>query len=612
MKIFLLWLPKSGSDRPNGPAAVAARLEGLFADLFQGPLQVRHRRQGGCELLWMELPVAGFSAPFWEDRGADFAAACEYPWNVRRVLRDRNAMPAAGEPVLVELADQLRQHPTSVLTELIPPFGLVTGCGDEVRVHNDGLGMAQLYEAEDDQGYYVTNRVMALAAAGFDLRPDARQWATRFVTGWFLGTSTGYDGVRYLAPGTELVLSAGGVQRRTHNVLQDWVQPGQMSVDESLELGRASMLSMLEDAVELAHRPSVGLSGGWDSRAVVASLRHLQADFELRVRGSETNFDVMISCELARIARLPLRVKVGGGIPQDSLEGCRSSIGKALRWQAGSYVTLKHKNFLAKAGKDRLDGGVVNVMGQHGGVGKADFAVKIRAHDRRPEQYEGKLLDKLLRDAPVYLRPELHESVREDVRAAYRVAGDFGLEGLGPLHFFFLHEYTRRWGSATVNGQTGIVVAPFLNPGMIRACYAYPAPLLPQKPMHRFITETLAPDWRDVPYEDQVTEEDITSGRVPPVPAKMLPRRKESADDLPDWRRVKRRHHKFGYRYYWKAVGRPLVEEALAAGGFWTEIFDPELAGEHWLDAKTGGDLISIAHLLPKVVAAARGAASAD
>jgi hypothetical protein len=109
-----------------------------------------------------------------------------------------------------------------------------------------------------------------------------------------------------------------------------------------------------------------------------------------------------------------------------------------------------------------------------------------------------------------------------------------------------------------------------------------------------------------------VTEEDITSGRVPPVPAKMLPRRKESADDLPDWRRVKRRHHKFGYRYYWKAVGRPLVEEALAAGGFWTEIFDPELAGEHWLDAKTGGDLISIAHLLPKVVAAARGAASAD
>ena len=106
-----------------------------------------------------------------------------------------------------------------------------------------------------------------------------------------------------------------------------------------------------------------------------------------------------------------------------------------------------------------------------------------------------------------------------------------------------------------------------------------------------------APDWAAFPYEDQVTEEHITKGLVPALPAPA----QTTGSDLPEWR-AQRRRHKFGYRSYWRTMAFPLVEEAFAQGGFWTEIFDLEKAKATWLDTKSGGDPISILHLLPAVV----------
>jgi hypothetical protein len=204
-------------------------------------------------------------------------------------------------------------------------------------------------------------------------------------------------------------------------------------------------------------------------------------------------------------------------------------------------------------------------------------------------------------EAPPILRPDLRECVRELLRRSYRVALDYGLARRGPLHFFFLHEYTRRWGSATVAGQTGLVVTPFLTPAFIRACYAFPEDELPSKPMHRHITGLLAPEWAAFPYTDEATEDDLRSGRIPPVE---IPREEEHGESAaePRWRRTAR-HRKFHYKYYWKDVGLPLLTEAFEAGGFWTELFEPERARTEWNTFKSGADVIAIAHVLPRVLA---------
>jgi len=594
VKLFVLWRARAGPT----PEAVLARLAERFGPLFQPEPERQTRSAGGAHLAWLELPVKGFRARFFEEDGRGWAFAPEYPLNARRLLRAHGALPD-DERVLLALARELEARPEPYVRELIPPSCLLWSAagGAELHVANDGLGQAPLFEYGDGEVWALTNRVLALDALGVRLEPVAEEWAARHTLGWFPLDTTGFRRVRAVAGGTRLRLSAAGVGRARHDPIPGWVHPPRRPREEILELGRHALLAHVTDAMELWEKPTVGLSGGWDSRAVTSCLRVLGADFQLRVRGQETHFDVLISAALARMAGIPIRIKTEGGVPPDDAEACRASMAKALLWQGGNFTTLKHKSFLAKDGQDRLDGGVVNVMGQHAGIGKADIAVKIRAGDHPSERYEELLVDAQLAGAPLYLRPERLERVRELVRRSYRAAEAHGLTGRGPLHFYFLHEYTRRWGSATVASQTGFVVTPFLNPDFIRACYGLPEDELASRPLHRHITGVHAPEWAAFPYTDQATEEHLLSGLIPPVEIE----REEAAGELPRWRET-RRFRKFDSKRYWKEVGRPLVDEALREGGFWTELFEPEAARARWREFKAGADVLVLTHLLPKVL----------
>jgi len=591
---FLIWQERGRRAPGRHRERVRERLLRQWSQLFDSSPEVRVRDAGAAQWLWMELPVEGCLVPFFEEDGTRWAFSSEYPINSRRLLRRAGALPADGRALLA-FAELLQRQRSQVLADAIPPFLLVSGDGQgDVRVQNDGLGQAQLFEYEDDQVCVFTNRVMLLSSLGVALRPVAEQWAARFTTGWFSGHSTGYENVRFARGGQQIRIHAGGVERTRYDPIGGWVKPPAMAREDALELGRRALHDALVDASELWRQPSVGLTGGRDSRAIVACLGTLDTPFRLRVRGAPSKLDVRIATGLCRQAGLELATKNTGGVPPGTAEGCRASILKALLWQAGALTTLKHKSFLAKANRRGLDGGVVNLMGQHAGIGKGDFAVLIKAHEHPPEKFEKRLLRSMMKSAPRYLRTEYVDGVRTDIRRAYRQAQDYGLEGRGPLHFYFLNEYTRRWGSATVNSQTGLVVTPFLCPDFIRACYAMPEQELVDKPMHKHITAYYAPEWAAYPFVDNVTEEDLRSGLVP-APTE------DAGADGPKWRSGST-YHSFSYRKFWRDVGRPLLDEAFAEGGFWTQIFDPDTAREEYSKFKYGADVLVVAHLLSTVL----------
>ena len=627
MKTFVLWqarTPRAARD----PAEVGRRLLAHFGPLFDPEPELHLHSVGDVHLAWLELPVDKFSAPTFERDEQGWGFSAEHPLNGRRALR------AGGRPlpdaVLPALGRELEARPEETLAALAAPFSLVWAepARGEVRVQTDALGQAQLFEHDGPELWALGNRVGALPAAGVELVPEPVDWALRYTLGWFPEERSGYRGVRLLPGGTRVTVRAGdepgrGAVRHEHiDALARWVRPEARSVDDALELGRQGLLDHVEDTVELARKPSVGLSGGWDSRVVMACLRTLGAKSKPRVRGPRTNYDVLISAELARIADLPLRIKTGGGVPPASAEACRASIEKALRWQGGGLTLLKHKTFLAKAGKHAMDGGVVNLMGQHGGVGKADFAVRINARERDPATYEDVLLESLMKDAPAFLRPELRDEVEDVIRRSYRKADRYELEGEQRLHFYFLDEYTRRWGAATVNSQTGVVATPFLAPDVIRAAYCLPPALHYSKPIHAHALKVLVPDWAHVPFTDTITEEHMASGVVPRLETgeeQEAARAVEAATEAGDtatkaakradgrlagegWQRTKR-FSKYDRKAYWREVGAPLVQEALDAGGFWTELFDPDQARQDWNTWKGAADVLVVSYLLEQQLA---------
>ncbi|MDP8955918.1 MAG: hypothetical protein M3N24_03035 [Actinomycetota bacterium] len=165
--------------------------------------------------------------------------------------------------------------------------------------------------------------------------------------------------------------------------------------------------------------------------------------------------------------------------------------------------------------------------------------------------------------------------MRETIRAACRQADDYGLSGLRRLDFFYLYERTRRWASGQLSSLDGLVFAPLLNPGYIRAAFAFPGSKVGD-PFHDHIVARHVPQWVGIPYTDE------------------LPASNASGTD---WRRPVG-HLSYDSTLYWKTVGSSLIEQALSEGGWWTEVFDPALARTAWDEAP---DMLAIAYLLMDV-----------
>src|SRR2546430_606825 len=381
MRIILLWRDLKGAKQD--PLQVTSKLQGIFHPLFHQALEPTVVQRPELSLIFLQLPVKRWRAPFVEEDPGTAAFTTDYPVQAEALLRERGINTAA-RPLLPLFARELQRDPASVLLKMAPPFCVVWNSTqrEETYIQNDALGQSQLFEFQDATLWALTNKITALKAVGVSLRPVAEDWAVRFTCGWFPLNLTGYENLKFVDPGIQIRVTPRGIARRNSTVLNDWLHPEARSVGECLELARDSLLHQIEAAVPNWKKPSVGLSGGWDSRAVVSSLRVLNVEFSARVRGVPGRNDVLIAQDLARIAGFPLKHKSSGGLPPEDPQDCKRSLLLALLWQAGHMVDRKHKSFLSRG--QFLDGGVVNVMGQHGEIGRGFYSRKI-GPIRKPE-----------------------------------------------------------------------------------------------------------------------------------------------------------------------------------------------------------------------------------
>jgi hypothetical protein len=567
MQSFLLW-QESSPDAPTRAAEVAARLHGLLAPLFAAPIEIAVRCEGPPSMVVAHLDVAGWRRPFFEVDDERWVQAIEYPVDAR-----------GNGDVLADASRTFERDAAPLLRELSPPFSLLWGRhgSDAITVQNDALGQAQLFEYRDDRIWALTNRITALKALGIDLVPVAEEWAAATTLGWFPMDLTGYHNVRMVQPGTQLRVDAHGVRRSTSDVLGEWVHPGPRPRQEWLELARNGALRSIEAARAGWNDAAwAGLTGGYDSRAVVASLRAAAAPFRARVKGHADSEDVKIAGELARIARIPLRHEPAAELPSSDADDWRRSIALTLQWQAGQMDVDKHKTLFAHG--RRLAPGNVNVMGTHGEIGRAFYygsAMRLypgRALPWNDAQLEDRFVARRLSDRVPFLRADLVESTAGIIRAAYRQSDRYGLTDLARLDFFYLFEDTRRRNAASVASQTGVVVTPLLNPDGIRASFAMTAEDKAADALHHHIVAMHAPEWSAVPYE---TKDDAA---------------------------VTRQHQHSRYydaRRFWSETGAALVDEALRDGGFWTEVFDPDAVREHAFEAP---DELTMLAMLPRVL----------
>jgi hypothetical protein len=411
---------------------------------------------------------------------------------------------------------------------------------------------------------------MWLQVLGIDLIPVPEDWATWSAAGgWFPMNLTGFRNVTRVKPGTRFHIDCRGVHRTAFNILEDWVHPASEPLSERLELARCSVLDVLRDVLTFADDFRVGLSGGWDSRAIVSSLSLLKADFRPKVKGIPGSADVLCATELAARAGLDLIVSNTSEPPGDDWRDARQSVSLALQWQGGEMDIDKHKILFAR--ERRFLPVRINLMGQHGELVRGRFYDKPLRENRIPpdlpdSEIEEATVRGYLNRLPPFVRPEMAQHVRSIMFETLGQADNYGVRGLARLDFHYLHEYTRRRNSGSLASQNDFVVAPFLNPEMIRCCFGSSPEDKAYLKFHRHIIERNQPAWIDIPFAQMAAPFEREHGAVEDDPVR-------AAEAF--FMRTVRDSKYFDAVTWWKTSGAPLLLEAIRTEGLVSEVFDP-------------------------------------
>jgi asparagine synthase (glutamine-hydrolysing) len=143
----------------------------------------------------------------------------------------------------------------------------------ELLMINDRYGLRPLYYAERDGYLLLGSEVKAiLQDEKFERIVDDRSVADFFSFGYILGTKTFFKGIELLPPASILTCSAGQI-----SIEQYWdFNFNEEYEDQSEEYYIKNLSKLILQAVERqmngTHRIGVPLSGGFDSRTIVASI----------------------------------------------------------------------------------------------------------------------------------------------------------------------------------------------------------------------------------------------------------------------------------------------------------------------------------------------------
>lgn len=591
MNAFLLWrrLP----EQDPTPERVGERLQSIFAPLFEKPPDVRIRQSAAATLVFLDVPVRGWKPPLVQEDEETWVFAPDYPVNADAVAATAGLVQTEGR-ALPALCRKLEKDGGSLLGQLVPPFSLIwySKKAEAAYVQNDGLGRSQLFECEEGQRWALTNKPFALKALGHRLEPVGEQWAVRWTLGWFPLNLSGFKAVRFLEPSTRFCLSPEGLRRTRKDVLREWLGGDEISEKDCLELARTSLIRHIEDVLPQMRKPTVSLTGGWDSRAIASSLRAAGTEFSAVVRGQPWRPDVVIASQLAHLAGVPIRVKSPTKAPPVTADACRRCTCLALLRSAGGATVRSYKTFMAH--KDRLGISSATITGNTGEVGRGYYEKRTESVAAMTGDCDERLVEALMLRMPPFTRKHLRDRVREIIDQACRIGDHYGISGPARWSLFYLCERDRRFIGSHAGGRMGLVFAPFLNRNYLRACFSYPSEDQASFPFHRHIIQVNTPDWVEVPYAEELKKKlrRQAKARAEEGEQNALLRDVHGAD----WRRPEGRHD-YSSLGYWQETGKPLIDECLARDGFWTEVFDPDLAREQWHAAP---DELAVTHLLPE------------
>ena len=475
------------------------RVEGWYADLWGKQVTVE---TGGNDHLGLRLWNRSDEPcrwPAWASYGQDVVATLHLPRGHQELIG-----PSSPEDAPRALTRWLHDRPQDV-SRLTAPFVLARyDAGTEsLELWTDGLGLGRLFEVRTDEGWFWSNRpVAALLLAGLRAEADPLAWRRMAACDWPMGEATPYRHVRAVSAGTNIRVDRTGRRDRSIDVLTSLVAARRDPLSEATLADTAGQLIGVARAVAQSWpgAPVLSLSGGRDSRLVVAAF--LAAGVQVRLR---TNGDLAGEADTARelVRRLGDRVEHEVRVPAAQrpprlLDG---AFDRARQWH-DTTEGLRPALYLRRTApraliqqRSVLVGGAGGEFGHAPGYPADVERLDLLPPSRRLAAFAGALQAKIV--LPRGVSREAEADVAAQVEKVLAHAAARGVSDAKALDWFYADERLRRWGMV---GESHGVVLPLLSPAFVVAGFGLTTAQSNESRLHHGLIARLLPAWSDVPF----------------------------------------------------------------------------------------------------------------
>ena len=287
MGAFLLVRRNAQGELSNRLALAKRSLE------RQGFASARHLQTSGCDLFVypkLDAPVDNVYAP----GDGSFVAATG-----TLIYKERTGAPALGILAADLGADAVDWR------ALFGHYCIIAAAGGRLRLFTDQLG---IYHVFHDRGMEVISSSFLAVLESLPRATLAPQSVYEYVfQEATYGGATLVDEIALIDCDQETILDAGTVSRRALRGRPDLVLPTLPPAGELLARNLANLRRSFQAiARAFGNRIDTALSGGYDSRLVLALLREQGVAPNVHVYGSKTDLDVKIAKQIAAGEGFPL------------------------------------------------------------------------------------------------------------------------------------------------------------------------------------------------------------------------------------------------------------------------------------------------------------------
>ena len=402
--------------------------------------------------------------------------------------------------------DEIKSQALKSIHECLPPFVALSHDARSGRITaaTDILGLGKIYWAQTSRGIYFSNQPVALLLfSGTEPELDEIGWMHKASVGWFMENTTAYRGVYVMPPAAAWDVHDGrAIEKRSAPSLLSSGNPNS-AVDHT----KFALKQTVESVVCVVSDPTISLSGGRDSRLVVAAYLGAGLNFSCTTN-DRVSGEVEVAKNLMELLPTPVRHQVQPLAQYRVDPGDVSLLERALNWHNWSEGTRSEGYLWSRAPSPRLVAGVPRVVGGAGGdvahgfyYGPSSQNLILAGTDVTSETLRKKLMRKLFRPR-VDVSKEVKAGSRATVKETLMRAEAEGISGFSLWDYFYLYERVRRWSGAA----EPLSISPLHTPVFMRHALRMKPTQRVNNSLHNELINGMVPAWKGVPFFHEMSK----------------------------------------------------------------------------------------------------------